>query len=345
MSAPPFPPDDAACDDAAAAWLCEREAGFGPGRAEAFAAWRAEDSRHAAAVSRVERALALLDELPQVRGALEARVGGLAPAPVVAGPRRWFERPVAWASGLAAALLVAGALAWRVSGPVAERAVEWYAAEVTEPRRVTLDDGSVVDLNAGSRLAVAFSAAARRVTLEAGEAHFEVRRDPARPFVVAAGGVAVRAVGTAFNVRLVAETVDVLVVEGRVEVASVAPAPSVPVAPAPQLVAGERLQLARAAPSRVPPVEKIAPESIRALLAWQEPLTTFSDAPLREVVERFNRRNALQIVLGDPAIGDRRIGGVIALDQVENFVRLLEQDGDLVADRSRPEAIVLQFRR
>lgn len=345
MKPTPSFPDDAACDDSAAAWLCEREAGFAPGRAEAFAAWCAEDPRHAAAVQRVERALALLDELPAVRGELEARVGALAPAPVVAGPRRWFARPAAWAAGLAAALLLVGAAWWNLPDPVSRGAVAHYAAVAMEPRRVTLDDGSVVDLNAGSRMTVAFSAAERRVTLEVGEAHFDVRRDRARPFVVAAGGVAVRAVGTAFNVRLVAETVDVLVVEGRVEVAAVASAPSAPAMAAPQLGAGERLQVARAKPEVVPPVEKVAPDSIRALLAWQEPLATFSDVPLREIVERFNRRNAVQIVFADPAIGERRIGGVIALDQVENFVRLLEQDGDLAADRSRPGTIVLRLRR
>ncbi len=41
--------------------------------------------------------------------------------------------------------------------------------------------------------------------LEAGEAHFAVAPDAARPFVVRVGGVAVRAVGTAFNVRYAAD--------------------------------------------------------------------------------------------------------------------------------------------
>ena len=63
MNAPdPLWPDDA-LDHEAAAWLCERDEGFKAGRAQAFAVWRARDPRHQAAVARVERTLALLDEL------------------------------------------------------------------------------------------------------------------------------------------------------------------------------------------------------------------------------------------------------------------------------------------
>ena len=51
-----------------------------------------------------------------------------------------------------------------------------------------------------------------------GEAYFTVAKNPGRPFVVAAGGVGVRAVGTAFNVRLDSDAVEVLVTEGRVQV-------------------------------------------------------------------------------------------------------------------------------
>src|SRR5690349_20668988 len=51
-------------------------------------------------------------------------------------------------------------------------------------------------------LEVDFSAKSRAVRLIAGEALFQVAKDAARPFVVAAGDARVRAIGTAFNVRL-----------------------------------------------------------------------------------------------------------------------------------------------
>ena len=60
-----------------------------------------------------------------------------------------------------------------------------------------LDDGTVVELNGGAEIEVQFTAAERRLRLVRGEAHFQVAKNPLRPFVVEAGGVAVRAVGTA----------------------------------------------------------------------------------------------------------------------------------------------------
>ena len=51
-----------------------------------------------------------------------------------------------------------------------------------------------------------------------GEAHFVVAADASRPFVVSAGAVSVRAVGTEFVVRYSAREIGVLVTEGRVAV-------------------------------------------------------------------------------------------------------------------------------
>jgi transmembrane sensor len=56
------------------------------------------------------------------------------------------------------------------------------------------------------------------VVLERGEAHFQVAKNPARPFVVVARGVEIRAVGTAFSVGLESTRVEVLVTEGQVAV-------------------------------------------------------------------------------------------------------------------------------
>jgi transmembrane sensor len=81
---------------------------------------------------------------------------------------------------------------------------------------------------------------------------------------------------------------------------------------------------------------------MQAMLTWQNPLTSFTEVPLREVVVRFNRRNATQLVLEDADLGERKIGGTLALDQVDAFLRLLEQDGDIVVARRRDGQIGLR---
>lgn len=328
-----FPPD-AALEDLASEWLFERAEGFTPERAQAFADWRNQDPRHAAAVRRVERTLALLDELSKVSEAHEGRVSA-APTEAATTPRgRVLQFPRAWRVAAAAALAF-GALAWWQLEP---RPVsgERIAADATA-HRVALRDGSIVELNAASELRVDFSERERRIDLSTGEAHFQVAPNTARPFVVMAGDVAVRAVGTAFNVRRAGKDVEVLVFEGRVEVTRAGARA--------QLAAGDRTHIAADSTGAVPRVEKAAPANIREALAWQDPMTTFNDVPLREVVARLNQRNVVQFVLADEQLGERKIGGVIALNQPDAFVRLLEQGGDIAADVRRPDEIVLRRMR
>ncbi|MFX8562013.1 FecR domain-containing protein, partial [Acinetobacter baumannii] len=77
-----------------------------------------------------------------------------------------------------------------------------YATKVGEIRRVPLVDGSVMTINSGTELQVRIAKRAREVELAQGEACFEVAKDAHRPFVVAAGKVRAKAIGTAFSVRM-----------------------------------------------------------------------------------------------------------------------------------------------
>jgi ferric-dicitrate binding protein FerR (iron transport regulator) len=67
--------------------------------------------------------------------------------------------------------------------------------------RFTLEDGTIVWLNAQTRLTypTEFSAKERHVTVE-GEAYFEVTRDASRPFIVSTGDVDIKVLGTTFNI-------------------------------------------------------------------------------------------------------------------------------------------------
>ncbi len=383
-------------DEQAAAWLCERDEGFAPGRAEAFSAWCAADPRHAAAVRQIERAMDLLETMPTVRRPLEARFGPLQngsaamnsgganslpdvspsklsshplvpaspslahrPSALRSPPRRARLGPlVFWSFGrsrvarlaLVAAFVLSLAGTWYYATQIAGRA--HFVNDTAAPQQLALRDGSTVYLDAHSALRVDFSGHDRRVRLEAGQAHFEVAHDAAHPFIATAGDVAVRAIGTAFSVRLASAAVEVLVEEGRVEVAPAAPPSAhatVPAAPPPQLTAGERAVVARAdaavAVTAPPRIEKVEAPELREALAWHRRTVVLSDVPLAEVIARFNRRNAIQLVLADEDLRDRRVGGVLALDQVEAFVALLERGGDIVADRRGAEEIVLRRRR
>ncbi len=355
MIGPDHPPSgSAAIEDAAIAWLTERDDGFSPAQEREFAQWLRADPRHVAAVARLEQTLGLLGELPAFRTELNAAFDRA--APVVAfstagaetparATRRW-PRSLTWA-GVAASLALGSFVGWRALQPPQEI---HFTTTVAGYERARLDDGSTLELNAASAVRVQFSAAERRVSLEAGEAHFAVAHDTARPFIVNAGGLAVRAVGTAFNVRYTADGgVEVIVTEGKVSVGpALAAVPSgsvrennhgLPTSGSPTFVsAGQRIFLPKHAP--LPAVERVDPAALRAALAWQSRLADFAEAPLADVIARFNARSRVQLILTDEKLADRRIGGTFALDEAEAFVRLLERDGEIISER-RGEAEIL----
>lgn len=343
-SADPSSSDDA-IDTAAAEWLVERDAGFAPGRAKAFAAWRTADPRHEAAFRETARALDLIAEMPAIRAPLAARLSDDSgwhgrPARVPTWPARLAP---AWSAGLAAALTLAAVLWW--SFPDRTAPTQHYITAPTRQQQVALVDGSVMNLNVSTNVQVALTPATRRVTLTAGEAHFAVAHDTARPFIVSAGGVSVRAVGTAFSVRLGDHGVEVLVTEGKVEITrdttDSTPAPALTTAH-PLLVAGERTLIARDTAPAAAPIERVPAAVLQSAVRWHSQVMTFTDLPLRDAVTLFNRRNVPQLVLADAALGERKIGGTFAADQVEAFVRLLAQDGEIAVERRAAEEIVLR---
>ena len=342
-------PSNAAIEDAAIAWLTERDDGFSPAREREFAQWLRTDPRHAATVARLEQTLGLLGELPAFRSEINtafdraALVVAFPPAtaeqPTLApAPRRW-SRTFAWA-GLAAALALGSFLGWHALRPPA---TIHYTTTVAGYERARLDDGSTLELNAASAARVQFTAAERRVELTNGEAHFAVAHDTARPFIVNAGGIAVRAVGTAFNVRYTdAGAIEVTVTEGKVRVGQSGPASS-SAESAPLVSAGQRMVLPRHAPP--PTVEQVDPAALRAALAWQSRLADFAEAPLADVIARFNTRSRIHLFLADETLADRRIGGTFALDESEAFVRLLERDGEIIGERRGETEIHLRRAR
>jgi transmembrane sensor len=353
------PEDTDMIEEVAADWLAEREEGLSPARVREFERWCRQDSRHAAAVAHLEQACALLQQMPQVRAELQPVVEFPAAGRMAAQPSGESRRNPEWRIGLGlTAVVVLAALSWWQwprAGPEPVR----YATSAGGYERVLLADGSTLELNANSEARVELSLRERRVVLRAGEAHFSVARDLARPFVVEAAGVAVRAVGTAFNVRIARAAVEVLVTEGRVAVAFAetgaqqagfrpnGAGPEI-AAPPTELGANERLLMSvrppAAAPGTATPpvIEKIGHATLREVLAWQERKLVFAETPLREVVTQFNQRNRLQLVVDDPVLAERPVGGTFAADNIEGFVRLLAGSGTVAVERRSEFEIVLR---
>ena len=219
------------------------------------------------------------------------------------------------------------------------------------PRQLTLSDGTVVRLNTGGQVIEQFTAAERRVLLARGEAHFAVTQNPARPFVVRAGNVDVRAVGTAFNVNLQSAAVDVLVTEGKVSVSGVErvdPNALQRLAVKPlHLVANERavVSLVSISSLTVEPAVVVTtanPDNLARALAWQAPLLRLGSSTLAELVLEFQRRSGQRVILADPAPASLRVGGRFRADALAGFTHLRATTLHLEVDRAADGTLVLR---
>jgi transmembrane sensor len=313
----------------AATWAARRDRGLSAAESIEFELWLAADPRHAAALRAIDQAWTLLDRTPEALAQLELAK--------LARRRARRRNAFVFASLAAAAVLVLSLTLWRTRPHPTEHAAGLVA---TGPREVTLADGSLVRLNAGSEIVEEFQPAERRVRLTRGEAHFTVEKNPARPFVVQAGALRVSAVGTAFNVNLQSSQVEVLVTEGKVSLATNA-AEEVP-SPPPLLAAGERAVLThgRAAPEAV--VTRVEPAEIARALAWRDSLVRLGGATLAEVAQDFERRFGARMVIADPELAGLQAGGRLRADDPESFAKLLATTFDLDVERATDGAWVLR---
>jgi transmembrane sensor len=200
-------------------------------------------------------------------------------------------------------------------------------------RRIALEDGSAVTLGAGTRLLRAFSATERRIVMTAGEAFFEVAQDPLRPFVVVARDLTVRAVTTAFNLRMLdGLPLAVAVERGRVSVALAGlRTPTV-------LEANMRLDLpGDAAPARAT-VVMMEPDALQRTLAWRDGMLAFEGDALAAVAAQFDRYGPVRIEIADPSLAREPITGLFAANDPRGFARTaaaslgarVETDGNVV---------------
>jgi len=225
---------------------------------------------------------------------------------------------LAWVA--AAAGIAVGAASWIVHLPVAQT----LRTAAGERREMTLTDGSLVSLAPATEVRVRFTERERNLRLTRGEAFFRVHKNPRRPFVVQVNDSRVRAVGTAFGVRLDETDAVVTVVEGVVSVSvdrDAARRTTEGSAAAAPVLLGANQQARIPADGAQPSVRSVT-GSVE--MAWTAGELLFDNEPLSDVVRRFNVLNRLQIVITDPVLATRRVSGVFRASDPESFVAFIQ---------------------
>jgi transmembrane sensor len=310
-------------DEEAAVWIWRMDsAAVAAADRQAFEAWLRQDPRHRRAAAELSTVWGALDGLAEAKRDEKIATFTNTAKPARPGhPQRW------WFAAAAMAAAVVGGAIWLQQG--SER--QTLATAVGQQRTVTLTDGSIVALNTNTIVETDLRRRTREIYLRKGEAHFQVAHDRSRPFLVHAGDAVVRAVGTAFEVHVLADQhVDVVVNEGRVEVQAAPPAPSpehpgAAVRPAAAatvraLNAGERLSTA----SHDYVVTPITAQQLSSELAWREGAIIFDGEPLSEAIAEIERYTDARIIVSDPQIAAMRVGGRFRTGDVQEFFDALQ---------------------
>ncbi|WP_207791847.1 FecR family protein [Siccirubricoccus phaeus] len=276
--------------EAALEWVVRLHSGLAsPGDHAAYAAWKAADPAHAAAAAEAERSWAAI---------------GAAPRP------RPSRRRAVIAAGLVLGAGAFGASRLPAIRSGSARLLAEQRTAVGELRRLTLPDGSALEMDTATSLDLDFAADRRRILLHAGRIHVEVAPDAARPFLVAAAGGDSQARGTAFSVARSGAEVRVLVTRHSVQV---------------RYGGAETLLQEGQEVDYSPAIGLGRPRGVNlaAATAWQRGQLVFNGEPLGEVVATVSRYRRGWLLLRGEALAQRRVTGVFPTGDTEAFLQAL----------------------
>lgn len=332
--------------DAAARWFALRRHKPDCVEEQQFADWLKAEPAHRQAYDEVTKSWEIAAVAAADASVVQMRTGALMFRP----EREQRDYSRLWGA-LATALLVLIAFtgAWQMypgllgsAGDVAanrDRIV--FRTSVGQRAKATLEDGSTVVLNTNSVLEVSYTRTRRDLRLVSGQALFEVAKDAARPFVVAARDRQIVAVGTEFEVLLDGNDVRVALLEGKVRVQPLTSGSETRDGKGRKDEAATVLHPGEQLLVRKTGAVAIKPADVERLISWTTGRVRFDNTPLSEAVTEMNRYSGTPIVIADPAIADMRISGAFRTGQSRSFAEAISEAFPVEAE-VKPESIRLR---
>ncbi len=264
----------------------------------------------------------------------------------VASPSSHFVtyRKVYFALAVAASFLVAVFVLPSLFNP-AKTAV----AAVKEPNEITtnngsrtkvqLPDGSVVWLNAGSKIKYDenFGNKTRDVILS-GEAFFDVVKNKEKPFIIHTPNIDIKVLGTAFNVKAYPKdaTTETSLIRGLIEVTIKNRSnDKIILTPNEKLIvennpAGNRENSSTGKPEPVISINPIKPnrtDSTINEIQWVQNRLVFDDEPLQEIALKMERWYNVSIEIKDDDLLYKRISGSFVNENIDQAMEALSITG------------------
>lgn len=203
--------------------------------------------------------------------------------------------------------------------------------------KVTLPDGSIVWLNAGSKIVYnkEYGQQLREVTLT-GEGYFDVIKMADKPFIIHTSNINIKVLGTVFNVKAYPEDkqTETSLIRGSIEVTiKNRPNDKIILSPFEKLVVeNEALQLNTTAGEKgiLPPAISInklhysIADSTVAETQWIDNKLVFNDESFGELAIRMERWYNVEISISDPYLLQKRLTGNFEKETVEQALEALK---------------------
>ncbi|MDM3872018.1 FecR domain-containing protein [Porticoccus sp. W117] len=234
---------------------------------------------------------------------------------------------------MAAAAVMIVAVCLTLLWPTLSSSPTMYQTAIGEQSSLVLEDGSTITMNTLTQVKVDYSGTYRDLYLQNGEALFDVAKKPSRPFRVHVDGVVVTAIGTQFNIRQLAGTVETTLLEGVVEVDSGSNEKAV------RLRVSDQAVINRS--SREMTVASVDMDSI---MAWRQRKLIFDGHLLKDAVAEFNRYNRKKIVILDSELELTPVSGVFNSTDIDSFGLFLEAAGISKVNRSERGIVLAEIK-
>ena len=312
----------------------------------AFARWLSSDPLHQGGfeeLSEVWARLQLLSDVPAMIDHPDVIPFPVRPESIEFQDEAPAGRRSEWSTLAASLLVIVGVIIHTAFGTPSDL----HVTEIGEIQTISLEDGSIVDLNARSTIEVQIDDKRREIRLSNGEAVFHVKED-GRPFIVRTELATVSAVGTKFSVRTDASLVEVSVIDGLVSVAATRSGTALTEYESDLLVrftdeiallgAGQRLELTR----ETQRYEVVSEKALNDDLSWRNGEVVFRDTPLVAAIAELRRYHAVNIIVADPVLNSLRISGRFPATDAELFLKTLNETYDISVERQADRFVMLR---
>ena len=320
-----------ACD-----WVAKLDRELSPDERQQLGAWIARSPEHE---SHFLEAASMMDKLDQL-----SRLESMFPEQVDQKPARqkWLGAMAASFVLCVSALLLTMNLQQRDN----DSFIASHQTAIGDKSTVHLPDGSTLILNTDSAVDINYDHELRRIHLHKGELHIDVAHNKEIPLQVIVNDKVIQAVGTAFNVQYVNDSVELIVTDGVVQLGQQASTEksALPVLVDRQLSEGQQVQFSNDASlaSQQILISGIDDQSLSSTLSWQRDRLVFNGDKLHTVLNEISRYSDITFdIANDPKVRDLQIAGVFQTNDVEKLLEVLRSSFNLQVERQGNSTIRL----